>query len=49
VFMLARLIALGARIRTDGWIVTGADRGASGEGTDTATAAAEVAAVTQTP
>ena len=49
VFMLARLIALAARIRTDRWIVTGAERGASGEGTDDATAAAEVAAVTQTP
>ena len=43
--MLARLIALGARIRTDRWIVTGAGR----EGPDAVTAAAEVAAVTQTP
>lgn len=49
VFMLARLVALGARIRTDRWIVTGADRGASGAGAEDATAAAEVAAVTQTP
>jgi Na+-driven multidrug efflux pump len=42
VFMVARLVALGARIRTDRWIVTGA-------GTDDVTATAEVAAVTQTP
>jgi putative MATE family efflux protein len=49
VFMLARLVALGARIRTDRWIVTGADRGASGAGAEDATAAAEVAAITQTP
>nr|WP_230418685.1 MATE family efflux transporter [Catenulispora pinistramenti] len=49
VFMLARLIALGVRIRTDRWIVTGAGRGASGAGTEDATATAEIAAVTQTP
>ena len=49
VFMVARLVALGARIRTDRWIVTGADRGAGRAGADVATAAAEVAAVTETP
>lgn len=51
VFMVARLVALAARIRTERWIVTGvgAGPGAVGEGTDASTAAAEVAAVTQTP
>jgi putative MATE family efflux protein len=43
VFMLARLIALAARIRTDRWIVTGAPA------TDVVEVTAEVAAVTQTP
>jgi Na+-driven multidrug efflux pump len=49
VFMLARLIALGARIRTDRWIVTGAGPDAAAEGEVDAMVTGEVAAVTQTP
>jgi putative MATE family efflux protein len=49
VFMLARLIALGARIRTDRWIVTGAGPDAATEGVADTLVTGEVAAVTQTP
>ena len=54
VFMVARLVALGLRIRTDRWIVTGAgpsgvSQGTDTVGADTVAAAGAVAAVTQTP
>jgi putative MATE family efflux protein len=50
-FMLARLIVLTARIRSDRWIVTGAATGAAPAPApvDTVVTTAEVAAVTQTP
>ena len=48
VFMLARLIALATRIRTDRWIVTGAGTGIKAS-TDAVVATGEVASVTQSP
>ncbi|NUR28188.1 MAG: MATE family efflux transporter [Catenulispora sp.] len=46
VFMLARLLVLTARVRTDRWLVTGAGPMAGGDAVE---ATGEIAAVTQTP